>query len=123
VSYVLIRNAVVDLLGIAPQASAHALSTLSHLPAEIDYVSLQNIRIGQSLVALKQEATHTSTLTLQAGDAPLTWHAGFPGVHHQAWVNGVKKNCRQAKDQSGRVYSYCSLTVKQGEEMRVTVKR
>jgi hypothetical protein len=96
---------------------------LSHLPAEIDYVSLQNIRIGQSLVALKQEATHTSTLSLQAGDAPLTWHAGFPGVHQQAWVNGVKKPCRQGKDSLGRVYSYCSLMVKQGEEMRVTVKR
>jgi hypothetical protein len=123
VSYVLIRNAVVDLLGIAPQASAHALSTLSHLPMEIDYVSLQNIRIGQSLVALKQEATHTSTLTLQAGDAPLTWHAGFPGVHQQAWVNGVKKTCRQGKDYLGRVYSYCSLMVKQGEEIRVTLTK
>jgi len=122
VSYVLIRNTVVDLLGITPQASAHALSTLSHLPAEIDYLSLENIRIGQSLVALKQEACHTSTLRLQAGDAPLNWRAGFPGIHQQLWVNGVKKACRQGKDQSGRVYSYCKLRVKPGEEVRVTLK-
>lgn len=122
VSYVLIRNTVVDLLGITPQASAHALSTLSHLPAEIDYLGLENIRIGQSLVALKQEGSHTSTLRLQAGDAPLNWQAGFPGVHQQAWVNGVKKACRQGKDQSGRVYSYCKLRVNPGEVVRVTLK-
>lgn len=121
VSYVLIRNTVVDLLGITPKASAHALSTLSHLPAEIDYLSLENIRIGQSLVALKQEGSHTSTLRLQAGDAPLNWQAGFPGGHEQLWVNGVKKTCRQGKDQSGRVYSYCKLRVKPGEVVRVTL--
>lgn len=119
VSYVLVRNVVQDLLGISPNSAENSIATLSHLPDEIENLGVDNIKIGNSSVAVKHDAKHTSKLHFKTGVGTLNWQAGFSGSHDYLYVNGVKKPCNQGVDY-GLPYSWCTIELTKGDEAIVS---
>ena len=121
VSYVLIRNIVVDLMGIIPDAGRNSLRTLSHLPEEIETLGIENIRMGNSRISVRHEGRHTSILEYKQGESMLTWHAAFPGNHAQVVVNGENKACSQ-RNENGLEVSFCFFEMKPGEKVMISIR-
>lgn len=120
VSYVLIRNVVLDLLGVSPNAYENKISTLSHLPNEIKFLGVENIKFGNSIVSVRHESNIISKLKYEEGDEVLKWEVGFPGMHTHLFVNGTKEVCYQ-KDDHGLTSSWCSIELKKGDEIVVSI--
>lgn len=121
VSYVLIKNIVEDLLGIVPKANENMVSTLSHLPDEIKYLEVANIKIGKKSIQVKHDGINTTVFNFQAGEGSLLWQARMPGSHDFLFVDGIKKPCKQDEDH-GLKYSYYNIELKEGESSVVSVK-
>ena len=119
VSYVLIRNVVADLLGVVPNAKENSVATLSHLPAEVEQLQVDQVKIGKSYLSLEQQKRNKTSLHYQQGVGALSWRAGFPGTYDYLLVNGSKQPCLVAKDY-GQIYSYVEVTLEVGEEAIVS---
>lgn len=119
VSYVLIRNVVVDLLGLVPNANENSVATLSHLPMAVEELKVDQIKIGKSVLSIAHEKTNKTRLHLQQGAQPLSWRAGFPGTYDYLLVNGRKQACSVAKDY-GQTYSFIEVSLKVGEDVLVS---
>ena len=120
VSYVLIQNVIKDLLGVLPNALENSISTLSHLPEEIEYLGVKHINMGTSFISVTHETGLTSSLYYQHGMGKLFWKAGFVGEHNYVYVNGIKKPCIRGMD-NGMQYSYCMIEMSKGDEVIVSI--
>lgn len=121
VSYVLIQNIVRDLMGLSPHAHKNSLTSISHLPSDIETLGIQHVPIGKSVISVKHEKRDKTSLSYQKGEGPFTWKAGFSGLHEYLLVNGTKKPCEQAENY-GQPYSYVTLTLNRGEKAVVSKK-
>lgn len=121
VSYVLIRNVIVDLLGIIPNASKNELSTLSHLPNELEFLEVENIKIGNSVLKVRHQGTQSSSIKYLSGDQVLTWKAEFPGNFKNMLVNEEEKDATQVIE-DGFEKSNIIIHLSPGEEIEVIVK-
>ncbi|MEZ4702546.1 MAG: hypothetical protein R2834_19590 [Rhodothermales bacterium] len=121
VSYVLIQNAVVDLLGLSPDAGERRMATLSHLPRDVERLGARNIPMGDALLSVTHEAGHTSRLRFQQGAGALRWQAGFPGRHAELIVDGARQPAMQGVDH-GMPFAYVTVTLRPGEEAVVTTR-
>lgn len=122
VSYVLLQNIVQDLLGLTPNAVDNSLSTFSHLPKAIEELGIQQIKIGGSVVSVKHQAHHTTSVDYQSGQGLLNWNAKFSGHHAAVFVNGEKQT-GQLMDQEGVLYTSCILKLNPGETLTVSTAR
>ena len=122
VSYVLIRNVVKDLLGVTPNAHDNSITTLSHLPEEIETLGVENIQFGSSTISVSHVRGESSKLEYTEGENKLIWNARFLGSHDNVYVNGKKKSCKQAVDY-GKTYSYCKLKLKKGDVVTVSLRK
>jgi len=121
VSFVLIRNVIVDLLGVIPNASKNEVITLSHLPKELGFLEVENIKIGNSILTVGHQGTHSSTIKYLSGNQALTWKAEFPGNFKSLSVNGEEKEAITRNDE-GFEKSFLILNLNPGEEVEVNVR-
>jgi hypothetical protein len=121
VSYVLIRNVIVDLLGVIPNASKNEISTLSHLPQELEFLEVENIKIGNSILSVHHQGTHSSKIKYLSGNQTLNWKAEFTGNVKSLFVNGDEKKATYTIE-DGFEKSFIVLNLKPGEEVEVTIK-
>ena len=119
VSYVLIRNVVGDLLGLVPNAKENSVTTLSHLPTEVEQLKVDQIKMGQSYLSVEQEKSNKTSLHYHKGGSALSWRAGFPGSYDYLFVNGSKQACSVANDY-GQTYSYVEVALEVGETATVS---
>ncbi|MEU3749865.1 MULTISPECIES: hypothetical protein [Streptomyces] len=89
VSFTLVGQTVQGLMGVAPDAPARTLATRSRLPSGMDWLSIEDLRVGDSAFTLRHDTDRRSTLTHTSGSAPYTWVARFPGAHAAVSVDGV----------------------------------
>lgn len=121
ISYVLISNVVENLLGIYPNSNENIITTISHLPNEMKYLEVENIRLGNSLISIRHEAEHTSKLHFMNEKGTLNWKAGFPGKFNYLYINGIKKPCEQGIDK-GIPYSWYTVELVYDQEVTVSIK-
>lgn len=122
VSYVLLRNMVVDLLGVQPLPKENAFSTLSHLPSSIKELSISNITLGLSKISVSHQGIIRTEITHTIGEAPLTSLVQFYGTHEQLWVNNKPVPAKQVKN-NGTTLSEVELTLNPLETLIIsTVK-
>jgi len=120
VSYVLIRNVIKDLLGVVPNAEQNFVTTLSHLPTEIEDLKANNIPIGRSWISVGHVGEHTSELRHDLGKQTMKWKASFIGNHENLYVNGVKRESITGYH-NGRSCSWVITEVNPGESTTVSI--
>ncbi|MCX5130220.1 hypothetical protein [Streptomyces sp. NBC_00347] len=118
VSFTLLGQTVEGLLGVTPDAPSHALSTRSRLPSGMDWLRIDDLRIGDSTFSLRHDGTTKSTLTHASGTSPYTWEARFPGTYATLTVDGVPQPAR-TKVVDGVTYTYATPTVTPGRTITV----
>ncbi|GAA3074660.1 hypothetical protein GCM10017562_48230 [Streptomyces roseofulvus] len=89
VSFTLVGQTVQGLMGVLPDAPARALVTRSRLPSGMEWLAVEDLRIGDSVFALRHDGDLRSTLSHTAGTAPYTWEARFPGAGRTVTVDGT----------------------------------
>lgn len=122
VSYVLISNVVENLAGVSVDASRNYISTASHLPQEIKTLEVENLKMGDSWVAVAHEGHRQSSLNYQKGEGTLIWDVCFDGSYEHLYVDGKKIASERIKV-LGTDYSRCRLELKPGEKKVVSVKK
>ncbi|MGW4690117.1 hypothetical protein ACWEPM_35275 [Streptomyces sp. NPDC004244] len=63
VSFSLLGQTVEGLLGVTPDAPARRLTTLSRLPSGMDWVKIDDLRVGRSGFSLRHDGARRSVLT------------------------------------------------------------
>jgi hypothetical protein len=71
VSYTVVQNLVVGLLGLEPDAAAATLTITSHLPAEIGWLEADHVKVGGWDLRIRQEQRHATEITVHSGPGPL----------------------------------------------------
>jgi hypothetical protein len=120
ISYTVVGNIVEGLLGVRPNAPADALSTVPNLPAAVPWLRADHVPLGAHDLAVRHDATTSSTLTHHAGPGPVSWTAQFPGRHANLTVNGQAKPAT-VQAVNGRTLSSVTVPVAAGATATVTV--
>ncbi|MFG2630241.1 hypothetical protein [Streptomyces sp. NPDC048473] len=120
VSFTLLGQTVEGLMGVVPNAPAQALTTQSRLPSGMDWLKIDDLRIGAGTFSLRHDGTTKSALTNVSGASAYTWEARFPGTHSTIKVDGVPWRAR-TKVVDGTTYTYATPTVAPGRTVTVQV--
>ncbi|MFD8823732.1 hypothetical protein ACFV1C_15385 [Streptomyces sp. NPDC059605] len=120
VSYTLVGQTVEGLMGVRPDAPAHALSTASRLPSDMDWLRIEDIRIGGNTFALRHDGATKSTLTNTTGPSSYTWEARFPGDHARIEIDGTPRTAT-TRTVNGRTFSCATVTVAPGRTVTAEV--
>lgn len=114
ISYTLIGHTIEGLMGIAPDAPQHKVSTVSRLPGEIGWLELKYLKLGQHEINVKQEGLSKTTLSHTGGPQELFWEVQFPGTYPAVKVNGQVQPAA-VKTVNGVKVTYLAVTVPVGE--------
>ncbi|MEV6126465.1 hypothetical protein AB0M05_06515 [Streptomyces violaceusniger] len=120
VSFTLLSQTVQGLMGVAPDAPRRSLTTQSRLPSGMDWLKLDQLRIGKNTFSLRHDGTTSSTLAHTSGGAAYTWEARFPGRHGRITVDGKRRTAR-TKTVDGVTYTYAVVSVAPGMSRTVRV--
>ncbi|MEU6825435.1 hypothetical protein ABZ921_32860 [Streptomyces atriruber] len=110
VSFTMVGQTVEGLMGVEPDAPTKSLATSSRLPSGMDWLQIQDIKIGGNTFTLRHDATTKSTLTNNTGTDTYTWEARFPGKHTTIKAAG-KDHPAKTKQINGKTYSYAEIPV------------
>lgn len=121
VSFTLVAQTVQGLMGVTPNAPARTLTTQSRLPSGMDWLSVEDLRIGDSAFTLRHDADRRSTLTHTTGTRAYTWEARFPGAHAAVAVDGVRRPAR-TEVVDGVTYTVVRTRVAPGRTVTVEVR-
>ncbi|MFF5763881.1 hypothetical protein ACFY8F_15260 [Streptomyces tanashiensis] len=121
VSFTLVAQTVQGLMGVTPNAPARALTTQPRLPSGMDWLSVEDLRIGDSAFTLRHDADRRSTLTHTTGTRAYTWEARFPGAHAAVAVDGVRRPAR-TEVVDGVTYTVVRTRVAPGRTVTVEVR-
>ncbi|MEU5592735.1 hypothetical protein [Streptomyces sp. NPDC020298] len=120
VSFTLVSQTVEGLMGIAPNAAAHRVTTQSRLPSGMKWLQVADVPIGTGTITVRHDGATRTTLTNNARHGTYSWEARFPGVHEKITVNGVPQRVR-TKTVDGVTYTYATPTVRAGATAVVQV--
>ncbi|MGW5115248.1 hypothetical protein ACWEQ8_07330 [Streptomyces noursei] len=118
VSFTLLSQTVEGLMGVTPNAPANSLTTQSRLPKGMDWLKIDDIRVGGNTFSLRHDGATKSVLTNSSGTAGYTWEARFPGTFSAVKVNGVQQTA-QTKVVDGATYTYVTPNVAPGQTITV----
>ncbi|MFI1170964.1 hypothetical protein [Streptomyces melanogenes] len=121
VSFTLVGQTVQGLMGVTPDAPARTLTTQSRLPSGMEWLSVEDLRVGDSAFTLRHDTRRRSTLTHTSGTAPYTWQARFPGAHATVTVDGVPRPARTEMI-DGMTYTTVRTRVAPGRTVTVEVR-
>ncbi|MEU7576128.1 hypothetical protein AB0B50_00755 [Streptomyces sp. NPDC041068] len=120
VSYTLLGQTVEGLMGVEPDAPATSLSTRSRMPSGMEWLRIEDLRIGGNTFTLRHDGARRSTLTNDAGPDRYTWEARFPGKHSTIEVDG-KARPAKTKEVNGKTYSYVKVPVAPGRTVTAAI--
>ncbi|MFK4107005.1 hypothetical protein ACI2L1_44640 [Streptomyces sp. NPDC019531] len=120
VSFTLVSQTVEGLMGIAPDAADHKVTTQSQLPSGMKWLQAADVPVGTSTITVRHDGTTKTTLTNNARTGAYRWEARFPGAHKTIKVNGVPQHTR-TKTVDGVTYTYATPTVRAGATVVVRV--
>ncbi|MCX5205145.1 hypothetical protein OG897_27275 [Streptomyces sp. NBC_00237] len=121
VSFSLVGQTVEGLMGVAPNAPARTLTTHSGLPSGMQWLAVEDLRVGDSAFTLRHDTARRSTLTHTTGATPYTWEARFRGTHRTLKVDGMVKPAR-TEVIDGVTYSSVRTRVAPGRTVTVEVR-
>ncbi|MGV9772993.1 hypothetical protein [Streptosporangium sp. NPDC003464] len=87
VSFTLVSQTVEGLMGIQPDAPRRTVATQSRLPADIGWLEVADVPVGDGKVTVRHDGQTSTTLT-NGSDRQTFWEARFPGKHRWLEVDG-----------------------------------
>jgi len=120
VSFGVIEGIVQGLMGIAPNARTHSVSTI-YKTTDAGNASVSNLPLLNTVVNVAHLDTHQSSLT-NSGKQQLKWKAMFYGSYHHAYVDHKLVTIRQETDLQGKIISFVETAVKPGQQVKVSLK-
>ncbi|WP_394851180.1 hypothetical protein [Pendulispora rubella] len=121
VSFTLLSQTIQGLMGVAPDAPSHTVTTQSRLPTEMAWLEAHGLRIGRSAFTLRHDGAIKSTLTNASGTETYTWEARFVGVYRTVTVNG-RTRAGQTKTVHGVTYTYAMIPMAPGASASAAVQ-
>ncbi len=118
-SYTLLSQTVEGLAGVKPNAPDHAVSVRSHLPAEVGWLELDHITVGDHDLGVRHEGGRTTVVRHNEGSQPLEVTLQFAGGWPKLKVDGTPTKPEYVHV-NGRAVSQVTVTVPVGEAVTVT---
>lgn len=117
-SYTLVSQTVEGLAGVRPDAPEHAVSVRSHLPAEVGWLDLDHIQVGDHDFGVRHDGTSKTVVNHNSGSQPLAVTVEFPGGWTKLKVDGkpVKPTYSHV---NGHAISAVTVTVPVGGSVTV----
>ncbi len=109
ISYVLLSNCVMGIMGVDANAPQNIVMTCPRLPADIEWVEVDSVKIGEQYLYVKHEENTKTTLTNKS-DIVLNWKAKFYGKYSMLLLNGDPVNATIG-ELNGRDISYINVEV------------
>lgn len=119
ISFTLVSQVVEGIMGLEPDAANHAIKTISRLPAEIEYLELKNLAIGEHLIELRQSKTQTQISNIKS-EFPLKCTVRFYGNHPKFLVNQKSQKSKKGF-LNGVEFSFVEIDLKPGEKISVEI--
>ena len=110
VSYAAVGSIVAGMLGIAPDARTHAVSTCSRLTDDVAWVQITSLPCLANVIDVRHDGQARTIFTNRSGPT-LHWQAVFPGHHEHLLLDGVSHRPHMAADANGRPQSVLKLDV------------
>ena len=89
IPFTIISGVVENMMGIEPNAQGHSVATLSRLPNDISYLSVNNLSIGKHKIDIRHDGHTKTSLNHTKGDTNLLCNLRFYGKYNQIKVNGT----------------------------------
>ena len=118
VSYAVVGALVTGLMGIAPSETRDEISTISRLPENLEWASIDNLPYQGQALAVRHDGKDRSTLT-NRGVRPVTWIAGFPGSGGRLKTQGGRVRSYEGKDEAGSDFQWCRVVAAPGKRVQV----
>lgn len=109
ISFTFISNTIEGLMGIKPNAAEHRVTTASHLTSDIEWLSVDQLPMGEHELTLRHDGLTKSTLTNRS-DHVLEWEAWFYGDYPTLIVDGQAIRS-QNKQVNGQQVSYLIVPI------------
>ncbi len=110
------------IMGIEPDAHGRSVSTLGRLPAEVAWVQLDHVPVGQNDLFIRHEDGNGSTTVANNAGPDINWEALFPGTHPVIQVDGTPRTA-VASMINGVPVSGVSIALKSGQRRVATVPK
>ncbi len=109
ISFTFISNTIEGLMGIKPNAAEHRVTTASHLTSDIEWLSVDQLPMGEHELTLRHDGLTKSTLSNRSEHA-LEWEAWFYGDYPTLIVDGQAIRS-QTKQVNGQQVSYVIVPI------------
>lgn len=133
IAFTNVSNLITHMMGYQPKVHQGKIETLSRLPATMEFVQVDNLPVGQSImdvndynrniddmVSLRHQNSHTSTLTNSATSSqPLIWKAQFTGSFDTLYVDETPITASRTSI-NGIALSYVELNIDAGQTITVS---
>lgn len=116
VAYTIISNIVENIMGVEPSAPTNSMATISRLPAEIEYLGVNNIPVGKHKVSVKHVGRNKTIINHVEGNSDLTCTIRFYGYYPQIKINGTMFMAK-SDELNGEAISYVTITIPKGGEI------
>ncbi|MCH9692050.1 MAG: hypothetical protein K0U59_08340 [Gammaproteobacteria bacterium] len=130
-----ISNIINHMMGFLPDVAERKIATLSRLTNDLEYIQVENIPFGQSiiniedytrkirnLINLRHEGNTTSKLTNDyTSKDTILWQAQFEGEHKYIYSEGLKYNAT-ISDNNGVPISWIELDLRPGVTRKVSIE-
>lgn len=120
VSFTMVSNLVEGMMGMQVNEPCSSFSTVPRLPKDTRYVTINNVKIGDSLFNLTHRDNNTSEILYALGEKSYIWEASFYGNFDVLYVNG-KSEKASLKEINGRIVSYVKVKLQPGNRKTVIV--
>ncbi|MFI6602393.1 hypothetical protein ACIBHX_39595 [Nonomuraea sp. NPDC050536] len=110
VPFTLVSQTVEGLMGIQPDAPRRTIATQSRLPADIGWLQVADVPVGDGTVTVRHDGQTATTFT-NGADGLRFWEARFLGEHRWLEVNGHRVP-GMARDIDGVRYSVAVVPVR-----------
>lgn len=110
ISFTFVSHTVEGLMGIEVDAAKKSIVTAPHLSSEIDWVSLDNLKMGENELGVTHNGLTMTTLDNKSSE-DLLWEARFYGDYKNIIVDGEYVPAKQ-KLVNGELVSYANVSVK-----------
>jgi hypothetical protein len=110
VSYAAIGSIVTGMLGIAPDARTHTLTTCSRLTSDTRWVQISSMPCLDNIIDVRHDGQDRTVLTNHEGP-PLQWEAVFPGHLPQLLLDGAPHRPNWSTHAHGQLQSVLRVPV------------
>jgi hypothetical protein len=122
VSFTVISQIATRIMGIEPDAQGRSVRTFGRLPAEVAWVQLDHVPVGQNDLLIRHEDVNGSTTVENSAGPDINWEALFPGTRPVIQVDGVLMTAAAASI-NGVPVSAVSIPLKAGQRRVANVPK